>query len=152
MFYQNHRPYLPINTPKLPSKRAHLEDPEKSIQRYIQVRHKRKATPEASCPSAPLQVGGQQGIHPLLEISPPWSTTLRLASWGKILVCSWGCKEILSCNCRILYEIDLSRFLLMMFWCLIVRDLALGFLCSCMVYLDYINYRVLVDLLPIILV
>ena len=27
---------------------------------------------------------------------------------GKVLVCSWGCKEILSCNCRILYEIDLS--------------------------------------------
>ena len=26
----------------------HREDPEKSIQRYIQVRHKRKATPEAS--------------------------------------------------------------------------------------------------------
>ena len=25
-----------------------LEDPEKSIQRYIRVRHKRKATPEAS--------------------------------------------------------------------------------------------------------
>ena len=33
-------------------------------------------------PSAPLQVGGQQGIHPLPEISSPWSTTLRLASWG----------------------------------------------------------------------
>ena len=48
MFYQNHRPYLPINTPKPPSKRGHLEDPEKSIQRYIRVRHKRKATPEAS--------------------------------------------------------------------------------------------------------
>jgi len=57
MFYQNHRPYLPINTPKPPSKRgdrrrraeiADREDPEKSIQRYIRVRHKRKATPEAS--------------------------------------------------------------------------------------------------------
>ena len=32
------------------------------------------------------------------------------------------------------------------------RDLALGLLCSYMVYLDYINYRVLVDSLPIILV
>jgi len=33
-------------------------------------------------PSAPLQVGGQQGIHPLPQISSPWSTTLRLTSWG----------------------------------------------------------------------
>jgi len=50
MFYQNHRPYLPINTPKPPSKRstAAEEIAEKSIQRYIRVRHKRKATPEAS--------------------------------------------------------------------------------------------------------
>ena len=48
MFYENHQPYLPINTPKPPSKRGHLEDPEKSIQRYIRVRHKRKVTPEAS--------------------------------------------------------------------------------------------------------
>jgi hypothetical protein len=56
MFYQNHRPYLPINTPKPPSKRGiagrHCrgiaEIAEKSIQRYIRVRHKRKATPEAS--------------------------------------------------------------------------------------------------------
>ena len=43
---------MPINTPKPPSKRGHLEDPEKSIQRYIRVRHKRKATPEASSLSA----------------------------------------------------------------------------------------------------
>ena len=53
MFYQNHRPYLPINTPKPPSKkgiagRTAEEIAEKSIQRYIRVRHKRKATPEAS--------------------------------------------------------------------------------------------------------
>ena len=49
MFYQNHRPYLPINTPKPPSKRGTAEEiAEKSIQRYIRVRHKRKATPEAS--------------------------------------------------------------------------------------------------------
>jgi hypothetical protein len=52
MFYQNHRPYLPINTPKPPSKREQsreiAEIAEKSIQRYIRVRHKRKATPEAS--------------------------------------------------------------------------------------------------------
>jgi len=56
MFYQNHRPYLPINTPKPPSKRGGTagasreiaEIAEKSIQRYIRVRHKRKATPEAS--------------------------------------------------------------------------------------------------------
>ena len=59
MFYQNYRPYLLINTPKPPSKegiiegsqkgnRKDLEDLEKSIQRYIRVRHKRKATPEAS--------------------------------------------------------------------------------------------------------
>jgi len=52
MFYQNHRPYLPINTPKPPSKKRHrrgiAEIAEKSIQRYIRVRHKRKATPEAS--------------------------------------------------------------------------------------------------------
>ena len=52
MFYQNHRPYLPINTPKPPSKkgpqREIAEIAEKSIQRYIRVRHKRKATPEAS--------------------------------------------------------------------------------------------------------
>ena len=52
MFYQNHRPYLPINTPKPPSKRSTTEEiaeiAEKSIQRYIRVRHKRKATPEAS--------------------------------------------------------------------------------------------------------
>ena len=116
----------------------------------LDTRERRHRRPHR--PSAPLQVGGQQGIHPLPEISSPWSTTLRLASWGKVLVCSWGCKEILSCNCRILYEIDLSRFLLMMLWCLIVCDLALGLLCSCMVYLDYINYRVLVDSLPIILV
>ena len=122
------------------------------FQRSIQVRHKRKETPEASSSLGALQVGGQQGIHPLPEISSPWSTTLRLASWGKVLVCSWGCKEILSCNCWILYEIDLSLFLLMKLWCLIVRNLALGLLCSCMVYLDYINYHVLVDLLPIILV
>ena len=51
--YQNHRPYLPINTPKPPSKkgitgRTAEEIAEKSIQRYIRVRHKRKATPEAS--------------------------------------------------------------------------------------------------------
>ena len=52
MFYQNHRPYLPINTPKPPSKRGPqreiAEIAEKCIQRYIRVRHKRKATPEAS--------------------------------------------------------------------------------------------------------
>jgi hypothetical protein len=57
MFYQNHRPYLPINTPKPPSKKEDrrgrtaeeiAEIAEKSIQRYIRVRHKRKATPEAS--------------------------------------------------------------------------------------------------------
>jgi len=52
MFYQNHRPYLPINTPKLLSKWGTAEEiaeiAEKSIQRYIRVRHKRKATPEAS--------------------------------------------------------------------------------------------------------
>ena len=52
MFYQNHRPYLPINTPKPPSKKRTAEEiaeiAEKSIQRYIRVRHKRKATPEAS--------------------------------------------------------------------------------------------------------
>ena len=56
MFYQNHRPYLPINTPKPPSKKRIAgrtaeeiaEIAEKSIQRYIRVRHKRKATPEAS--------------------------------------------------------------------------------------------------------
>ena len=30
------------------SRGEHLEDPEKSIQRYIRVRHKRKATLEAS--------------------------------------------------------------------------------------------------------
>jgi hypothetical protein len=126
-------------------KNPHTKDPFE-----LDTRERRHRRPHR--PSAPLQVGGQQGIHPLPEISSPWSTTLRLASWGKVLVCSWGCKEILSCNCRILYEIDLSRFLLMMLWCLIVRDLALGLLCSCMVYLDYINYRVLVDSLPIILV
>ena len=50
---------MPINTPKPPSKRGiakgsqkgsrkDREDLEKSIQRYIRVRHKRKATPEAS--------------------------------------------------------------------------------------------------------
>jgi len=156
MFYQNHRPYLPINTPKPPSKRGTAEGSRRSQRRAsrdtfeLDTRERRHRRPHR--PSAPLQVGGQQGIHPLPEISSPWSTTLRLASWGKVLVCSWGCKEILSCNCRILYEIDLSRFLLMMLWCLIVRDLALGLLCSCMVYLDYINYRVLVDSLPIILV
>jgi len=153
MFYQNHRPYLPINTPKPPSKREHPGRSQRRASRdtfELDTRERRHRRPHR--PSAPLQVGGQQGIHPLPEISSPWSTTLRLASWGKVLVCSWGCKEILSCNCRILYEIDLSRFLLMMLWCLIVRDLALGLLCSCMVYLDYINYRVLVDSLPIILV
>src|SRR6185437_4334627 len=32
----------------------------------------------------------------------------------------------------------------MMLRCLICRDLALGLLCSCMVYPEYINYRVLV--------
>ena len=52
MFNQNHRPYLPINTPKPPSKRGYrgkiAEIAEKSIQRYIRVRHKRKVTPEAS--------------------------------------------------------------------------------------------------------
>ena len=57
MFYQNHRPYLPINTPKPPSKEGDrrertaeeiAEIAEKSIQRYIRVRHKRKATPETS--------------------------------------------------------------------------------------------------------
>jgi hypothetical protein len=55
MFYENHRPYLPINTPKPPSKRGIAggsrgiaEIAEKSIQRYIQVRYKRKVTPEAS--------------------------------------------------------------------------------------------------------
>ena len=56
MFYQNHRPYLPINTPKPPSKKGIAgrtaeeiaEIAEKSIQRYIRVRHKRKATLEAS--------------------------------------------------------------------------------------------------------
>ena len=56
MFYQNHRPYLPINTLKPPSKKGMAgriaeeiaEIAEKSIQRYIRVRHKRKATPEAS--------------------------------------------------------------------------------------------------------
>ena len=49
MFYQNHRPYLPINTLKPPSKRRTAEEiVEKSIQRYIRVRHKRKATLEAS--------------------------------------------------------------------------------------------------------
>ena len=49
MFYQNRRLYLPINTPKPPSKRrASREIAEKSIKRYIRVRHKRKATPEAS--------------------------------------------------------------------------------------------------------
>jgi len=54
-FYQNRRLYLPINTPKPPSKRGIqrasreiAEIAEKSIQRYIRVRHKRKATPEAS--------------------------------------------------------------------------------------------------------
>ena len=43
---------MPINTPKPPSKRGDhgniAEIAEKSIQRYIRVRHKRKATPEAS--------------------------------------------------------------------------------------------------------
>ena len=43
---------MPINTPKPPSKRSTAEEiaeiAEKSIQRYIRVRHKRKATPEAS--------------------------------------------------------------------------------------------------------
>lgn len=160
MFYQNHRPYLPINTPKLPSKRSTAGEPQRRSQRSqrrasrdtfeLDTRERRHQRPHR--PSAPLQVEGQQGIDPLLEILSPWTTTLRLASWGKVLVCSWGCKEILSCNCRILYEIDLSLFLLMILWCLIVRDLALGMLCSCMVHLDYINYRVLVDLLPIILV
>ena len=52
MFYQNHRRYLPINTLKPPSKRGTAEEiaeiAEKSIQRYIRVRHKRKATPETS--------------------------------------------------------------------------------------------------------
>jgi len=160
MFYQNHRPYLPINTPKPPSKRGGTEN-RKIAERFgrehpkmsfrdpfeLDTRERRHRRPHR--PSAPLQVGGQQGIHPLPEISPPWSTTLRLASWGKVLVCSWGCKEILSCNCRILYENDLSRFLLMMLWCLIVRDLALGALflhgllrlhqlsCSCWFVTDY---------------
>ena len=61
-----------ISAYKYPEAAIKEEDPEKSIQRYIQVRHKRKATPEAPHrPSAPLQVGGQQGIHPLPEISSP---------------------------------------------------------------------------------
>ena len=117
------------------------EHPEMSSRDPFELDTREKRHRRPHRPLALLQVGGQQEIHPLPEIS-----------WGKVLVCSWGCKEILSCNCRILYEIDLSRFLLMMLWCLIVRDLALGLLCSCMVYLDYINYCVLVDLLPIILV
>ena len=163
MFYQNHRPYLPINTPKPPPRRGIAESSRGSSRGSrdrrgrasrdtfeLDTRERRHRRPHRLW--APLQVGGQQGIHPLLEISSPWSTRLRLASWGKVLICSWGCKEILSYNCRILYEIDLPWFLLMMLWCLIVRDLALGLLCSCMVYLDYINYHVLVDSLPIILV
>jgi len=53
MFYQNHRPYLPINTPKPPSKRGNHrevrgEASRDEFQRSIRVRHKRKATPEAS--------------------------------------------------------------------------------------------------------
>ena len=52
MFYQNHRPYLPINTSKPPSKRGTVEEiteiTEKSILRNIRVKHKRKTTPEAS--------------------------------------------------------------------------------------------------------
>ena len=145
MFYQNHRPELPIHTPKPPSKRGGIreEASRDDFQRSIRVRHKRKATSEASSSLGAAASWRTARDPSLAEISSPWSTTLRLASWGKVLVCSWGCKEILSCNWRILYEIDLSRFLLMMLWCLIVRDLALGLLCSCMVYLDYINYRVL---------
>ena len=61
--YQNHRPYLPINTPKPPSKREHRRRiveiaghrgdrreraSRDEFQRSIRVRHKRKATPEAS--------------------------------------------------------------------------------------------------------
>ena len=33
MFYQNHRPYLPINTPKPPSKRGNAEGSQRSIER-----------------------------------------------------------------------------------------------------------------------
>ena len=54
MFYQNHRPYLSINILKPPSKGIAGATTErlqrsqrKSIQRYIRVRHKRKATSEA---------------------------------------------------------------------------------------------------------
>ena len=120
------------------------EHPETSFRDPFELDTRERRHRRPHRPSAPLQVGGQQGIHPLPEISSLWSTTLHLASWGKVLFCSWGYKEIFSCNCWIFYEIDLSWFLLMMLWCLIGHDLALGLLCSCLVYLDYINYRVLV--------
>ena len=64
-----------------PSTRAAYICPEDAVkrerasrddfQRSIRVRHKRKATPEASSSLGVVQVGGQQGIHPLPEISSP---------------------------------------------------------------------------------
>ena len=50
---------------------ASREIAEKSIQRYIRVRHKRKAPPEASSSLGAAASWRTAGIHPLLEISSP---------------------------------------------------------------------------------
>ena len=64
------------------------------FQRSIRVRHKRKATPEASSS---------------LGAAASWKTARDPSLAGDFVT------MILSCNCRILYEIDLSQLLLMMF-------------------------------------
>ena len=158
MFYQNHRPYLPINTPKPPSKKSNpggsREHPKRSQRKAsrdtfeLDTRERRHRRPHR--PSAPLQVGGQQGMDPLPEISSPWSTTLHgvkslfvhgvvRRSWVVIAESfmrliyhdsCWWCFDQLSCLLRLHHGFG---FALLLHGLLRLHQLS----CSCWFVTDY---------------